>query len=122
MKKSDIIIDKAFTTVANVPLVKQCAADFCARYTDGDIIRALVKTAGECGKPEYIEGNPDMLFFCADIYCGAPICATEKDVRLCIRAYLYSLSSVFKVTAYCDMDLTFSDELTSIERFDRVRN
>lgn len=121
MKKSDITIDKAFTTVANVPLCKKCAADFCARYTDGDMVTALTKAAWDAKKPEYIQPNADMMYFSADIYCDRAICPSESDVNLCIRAFLYTWSSVFRVTIYCDMTLEYKADLTDVERFDKVK-
>lgn len=117
MKKSDIKIDNNFTTVANVPLCKQAAANFCARFTDADIVSALVKAAWECGTPEYIESNADIIYISADIYCSAPICVSEKDVMLCIRAFLFTYSSVFKMTVYCDTDFACKNDLTMVERF-----
>ena len=118
MKKSDIKIDNNFTTVANVPLCKQSAADFCARFTDGDIVRAIAEAADSAGK--YVDSTADIVSLSAEIYCSAPIMASDSDVMLTIRLFLFSWSSAWRIIAYCDSNLNIKPDLLQVTYFSKA--
>lgn len=117
MKKSDIKIDNNFTTVANVALCKQTAADFCERFTNGDILRAVDEAAPD----KFIDTTAEVISANAEIYCSAPIMATTDDVQLVIHLFLFGFTRAWRIIVYCDANLKIREDHLTVTKYEEVR-
>lgn len=114
MKKSDFTIDKRLTTLEAAPLVKQAIADFCAAYTDGDVLREIIELGAARGAA--IDYGVDVLSIKGEAFRSS----FSEHTNFQLEAILVGWRNVWKVRVYCDENFTFNADIFDGERFESV--
>lgn len=116
MKKSDIKIDKDFTTVSNVPIVKEAAASFCERFTDRDIIRHIAEQSNYV-LPHNLD-NEKIVSISAEIYCSS-LMPDESDINLSFDIIVMTFNRVYDIKAYANVNMEIRADLLTVTTYKR---